>query len=564
MIQDQKTCQNCKQNFTIEPDDFSFYEKIQVPPPTFCWQCRFQRRCAYRNERKLYHGKSTKSGETIYTLYPPQAGLTLYSQKEWYSDDWDQMATGKEYDFSRHFFNQFFDLLKVSPIFASNCVQNTNSDYCANASYLKNCYLMFQISGAEDSAYGNAVDFSKNCFDNSHLMKSERCYMGFWLTNCYQTHFSSQCTDCHTMWFSKNCRGCSNCIGCVNLTNKNYHIFNQLYSKEEYAQRLANLKLNTWTGLQDFQKQAREFWLKFPNRFMQGLKNEHVTGDYINNSKNVQYGYLVREGRDLKYCQYLQIPKNEDCYDLTMWGEDNSLCYENMGTGLGYKLMFSVECWDARDVYYCHSCFSCKDCFGCVGLRNKQYCILNRQYTREDYEALQAKIRKHMDDIPYIDAQGHVYKFGEFFPIELSPYGFNSDVMNDHFPTQKEDAIAQGYRWTDINLKEYDTDIAAADLPDAIENVGDDIVDKIIACAQCKRAYRLIERELGFLRNEKIPIPRTCVECRHKYRIDQRNKTPLYHRACMKPGCTNEFETSYAPDRPEIVYCERCYQQEVI
>ena len=28
--------------------------------------------------------------------------------------------------------------------------------------------------------------------------------------------------------------------------------------------------------------------------------------------------------------------------------------------------------------------------------------------------------------------------------------------------------------------------------------------------------------------------------------------------------CPNEFETTYSPDRPEIVYCEQCYQQEVV
>jgi len=31
----------------------------------------------------------------------------------------------------------------------------------------------------------------------------------------------------------------------------------------------------------------------------------------------------------------------------------------------------------------------------------------------------------------------------------------------------------------------------------------------------------------------------------------------------MKDGCTNEFETPYAPDRPEIVYCEECYNKEI-
>ncbi len=27
-------CQNCHQEFIIEPEDFDFYEKIQVPAPT--------------------------------------------------------------------------------------------------------------------------------------------------------------------------------------------------------------------------------------------------------------------------------------------------------------------------------------------------------------------------------------------------------------------------------------------------------------------------------------------------------------------------------------------------
>src|SRR3989344_6230508 len=294
-----KNCQNCKKDFTIEPEDFVFYEKIKVPPPTFCWLCRFQRRCAYRNERSLKKTKSAKSGKDIFTLYPPTAGLTLYSQEEWYGDDWDQMATGRDVDYTRPFFNQLFELFKVAPIFCRNVVQVTNSEYCANASYLKNCYLLFQVSNTEDSAYGNAVDYSKNCFDNSHLMKCERCYMGFWLTNCYQCHYCTQCTDCHTMWFSKNCRGSSNCIGCVNLTNKNYCIFNEQYTKEEYAKRLAQIKLNTWSGLQKLQKQARNFWLKFPNKFLQGVKNENVTGEYITNSKNCHYCYLIREGKDL-------------------------------------------------------------------------------------------------------------------------------------------------------------------------------------------------------------------------------------------------------------------------
>ncbi len=573
MSEETLICQNCKQPFSIEPDDFVFYEKINVPPPTFCWQCRFQRRCAYRNERSLKKQKSAKSGKDIFTLYPSQVGLTLYSQEEWYSDDWDQMATGRDYDFSRPFFDQIFELFRQAPIFCRNVVQVMNSDYCVNASYLKNCYLLFQVSGAEDSAYGNAVDYSKNCYDNSHLMKCERCYQGFWLTNCYQTFYSSQCIDSHGMWFSKNCRGCSNCVGCANLTGKQYCIFNEQYTKEEYEKLVAEMRLNTYSGLQKLQKKAREFWLKFPNKFMQGIKNENVTGEYITNSKNVQYGYLVREGRDLKYCQYQQIPKNEDCYDITIWGENNQLCYENMGAGMAFGLKFSVECYEnTRDVEYSFSCVSCQDCFGCVGLRKKQYCIFNKQYSKEEYETLRAKIIQHMNEMPYTDKGGRVYKYGEFFPIEKSPYGYNSDMMNDHFPTEKEKALAQGYAWTDADSKEYETTLEASTLPDAIEDAHDEITKELIACIECKRAYRIIANELGFLRTEKIPLPRTCLNCRHNYRIAQRNRTPLYHRTCMcsqthpqhDGQCSNEFETSYSPERKEIVYCESCYQAEVV
>jgi len=33
-------------------------------------------------------------------------------------------------------------------------------------------------------------------------------------------------------------------------------------------------------------------------------------------------------------------------------------------------------------------------------------------------------------------------------------------------------------------------------------------------------------------------------------------------RNCAK--CEKEIETAYRPDQKEIVYCEQCYQQEVV
>ena len=83
---------------------------------------------------------------------------------------------------------------------------------------------------------------------------------------------------------------------------------------------------------------------------------------------------------------------------------------------------------------YCISCFGSHDCFGCVGLRNKSYCILNTQYTKEEYEELVPRIIIHMMK------NG---EWGEFFPSSMSPFGYNETVATEYFPREKEEALVE-------------------------------------------------------------------------------------------------------------------------
>jgi hypothetical protein len=175
-----------------------------------------------------------------------------------------------------------------------------------------------------------------------------------------------------------------------------------------------------------------------------------------------------------------------------------------------------------------------------------------------------------MNDMPYIDSLGRIYKYGEFFPSELSPFCYNETIAQEYFPLTKEQAKGQGYKWKDKEEKNYNIDILSKDLSDNIKDVNDDIIGKVIGCEhngtcnhKCTEAYKLIPEELLFYKRMNLPLPRLCPNCRHYERLAQRNPMKLWHRSCMKPGCTNTFETSYAPERPEIVYCEKCYQGEV-
>ncbi|NVN96858.1 hypothetical protein HXX01_01275 [Candidatus Nomurabacteria bacterium] len=583
---ENRICQNCKKDFIIEPDDFSFYEKIKVPPPTWCPECRFQRRCLFRNERKLFRNIDGFTGKPILSLYPPEAEFPVYEDSYWSSDNWDPFSYGVDFDRSKPFLTQLYELNLRVPHPRSDAINMVRSDYSANAADLKNCYLIFNATSTEDSAYGNAVDYCKNCFDNSHISSSERCYESFWLNKCYDTNFSSECDECVSVYFSKNCVGCSNCFGCVNLRNKTYCYFNEQLSKEEYQEKIKNLELSKWSNIQKVKEKSELFWLDFPVKYVQGIKNYDCSGEYISNSKNVRNSYLVRGGEDLKYVHYSQTTGCRDSMDTTVSGLNSELIYECMTCGWNSsQARFSFECWDGGiDFEYSMFCGKkANHVFGSVSINSGDYVILNKKYHKEEFYKLRDEIRKHMDEMPYVDKRGRVYKYGEFFPPEFSPFAYNDTITPEHFPLSKDEIISYGANWYEIPKTEYNTTINSSDIPDDIRDVKDEIVKEIISCEKCNRAYKIIPEELQFLRQNNLPIPHSCVDCRHKERISQRNKSKLYRRKCNcngecssnnnydntiehfhgKDQCKVEFETSYAPDRPEIVYCEKCYQQEV-
>ena len=69
MNSQNKVCQNCKIEFTIEPEDFEFYKKVGVPAPTFCPECRMQRRMAFRNEVNLHKRKDSLTGKINFSMF---------------------------------------------------------------------------------------------------------------------------------------------------------------------------------------------------------------------------------------------------------------------------------------------------------------------------------------------------------------------------------------------------------------------------------------------------------------------------------------------------------------
>ncbi|MEK7138011.1 MAG: hypothetical protein AAB787_00740 [Patescibacteria group bacterium] len=590
MKSETRNCQNCQKDFTIEPDDFTFYEKIQVPPPTWCPKCRIIRRMSWRNSWHLYKRPEALSGEIIFSAFPPESPVKIYDRDYWWSDAWDPTEYAKDIDWSKPFFDQLKELTKEVPFAAHSTVSNINCDYCTNASWIKNCYFTRAASHTEDSAYLIWDNGSKSCLDSHMTEKCELSYGNVNAIRCYKTVSSVNCEDCQNIILSKDCVGCSNCVGCIGLRNKNYHIFNIPYSKEDYEKKIQELSLGSWQSYQNLRKQTTEFWLKFPVKYLQGVQNSNVSGDYIYNSKNVQHSYRVSNTEDSKYCMNLLDGPIKDCYDYANWGAGSELIYDSLVCGnQTYNLKFCWNCHTStKNTEYSLWYHSSSDLFGCVGLKKKQYCILNKQYSKEEYEKLIPQLKKHMTNMPYVDKMGRIYAYGEFFPSEMSPFPYNVSEAHEFFPKTKAEAQAENLMWKEEEKRSYNITLKSDDLTDNINDTKDNILNETIECEhagncsdECTSAFKIISQELQFLKRLGIPLPRLCPNCRHYERLTHRNLPEFYQRQCQCEGktgktyqntathfhsedkCPNEFETSYAPDRPEIVYCEQCYQSEV-
>ena len=517
---------------------------------------------AWYGYRILYKRKCDFTGENIITIYHPDLPYKVYKQDIWWSDKWNPKSYGKDYDFSRSFFEQYKELLDEVPRAALHTEYTTmvNSEYCNAASFQKNGYLCFKHIKGEDSAYTNVALNTKDSLDLAYSSDPELCYEIVDVRQCFQTFFSQDCESCSNIYFGRDLVNCTDCFGCTSMRNKSHCIFNEEYTKEEYDKKIQEFNLGSRKNLEKFKKQAYENSLKYPRRAIQSRNNTNVSGDYVYNSRNAHNVYFVADSENVRYCQLFIKGGTNNSYDFTAFGSTSEWVYEATWTGYNTSnVKFSVWNYRNHDTEYTFGCHGSEYLFGCVGLNKASYCIFNKQYTKEEYFPMMDKIKKHMSEMPFFDRRGLKHGYGGQIPVDLCPWAYNESTAYEFFPITKEEAIAKGFTWRDPDPREYLD--ATMQVPDHIKDVTDEILKAILKCIDCGKNYQIIQKELQFLKRFNLPIPDHCPLCRDRARIRQLNPMQMSDRACMK--CNMAIKTSYAPDRPEIVYCETCYKQEV-
>ena len=552
----QKNCKNCQAQFEITDEDLKFYDKISpvfddrkylVPPPTLCPDCRQQRRFSFRNERYLFKRKCDLCNKSMVSFFDKHVKFPVYCVDCWWSDKWDPYKYGKDFDFSRPFFDQFQDLMNSVPQAGLLQLNNENSEYNSLLAFSKNTYMSPGSYHMEDCYYVSKSEYCKNCLDSNFIDHMELASGCINCGQCYNVHNLINCKNCSGSSYMQDCRGCQNCFMCVGVVQKQYYFKNKQYTQSEYEE-IKN-KYKTYSE-EELLNEFLEFSLKIPKKYQNQINCQNSSGDYIQNCKNAIECYDCFDVEDCKYL-YGNVDV-KDSMDITMHDKEIEMCYEVCSGGEKNRNMkFSFCSIAGSDSDYLYSCFYLSDSFGCDGIHNHNTnCILNKKYSQDEYYALKEKIIKYMIETK---------EYGEFFPTSISPHYYNESTSQDYFPMKREEALKRGYKWRDSNAKEFMKSDYSIQLD--IKEMPDSILDETLSCKECNYNYKIIHQELELHRKLNVPISSYCPNCRYRRLLALKNPRKLWKRQCNK--CQKDIQSTYSPDKNEIVCCEECYFKEI-
>ncbi len=552
----QKVCAKCQADFIVYSEDLALLEKlspefggkkVMLPPPTHCPDCRLQRRTAHRNQIYVYQRPDSITGEAIFSMWNNNAPFPVIHNDRWWNIEYDMHAGAQDYDFNRSFFEQFTEVRNASTHPARSISKDENSDYSNNATAIRNCYLVFNATETEDCLCCEDPWFSKDCLDCNGIPNCELCYDCTSCFQCYGLQSSQFCIGSRHSYFLLNCNSCEYCFGCVNLRHAKYCMFNEQLTKEEYEQRMAELDLSSYSQRQAIAKRCEDFFIQHPRPHVFGMSYENSTGNFLRECNDVHHCFITSGAENVRYCHTIR----EDCKDMMDHNNVGIRCeltYECSVCGVdANNLQFTHNCWgNVTNLLYSSFCVGVSDLFGCVALQKKQYCILNKQYTEEQYNSLVPKIIEHMRSMG---------EWGEFFPMELSATPYNQSFAQRLYPLTKTEVNADGLEWLEETQADHNQKIA--ELPDGLPQTDESIVT---TSTKSGKIFNISAREISMLRMLNAPLPRTTYDERINSRAAYYGPPALFERTCPKSGKT--IHTNISPETPWIVWDKDVYEQE--
>jgi hypothetical protein len=548
----------CEGEFKIEKEDIEFLKLLRAPAPNFCPTCRRMRRLIHMGWSQLFKRKCDAPGhnETLISVFSKECPFPVYDYKYFTEDEFDPFAFGVDYQKDKRPMDQLAQLRNKFPMpsFLNRDPSSVNSEYSNGGRDLKNGYYVMACYHVEDAWYSLMVNKSRNVMDSYTIIDSEFIYDSVNSDHLYKSsfvYFSSNCTD---SMFLFDCRNCQDCFGCVNLRNKRYCVYNEQLTKEQYENFVNSITSFSRKSLNESKEKFWKLVKKLPANGPRIIASNNVAGIKIVNSRNLFDVIEVDNSENIRHADGGNHHK--DSMDFLYSGGHSSLLY--MCTNIGSqssRVKFSVSSKFCTECEFIFNSKNLNNCFMCFGLQNKSYCVLNKQYSEEEYFKIVDEIKTEMlKRGEYSDGPG----------LEFSAQSYNFSIGQILYSLTSE----QVEKFGGYIAKEPETNVGNMEvlgtnqIPQTITEVTDDILNKAIKCEVTDRPFRIISSELSFLRRMGIPLPtiHPSVRMENRWRISPVGKK--YNAICIK--CKNKMETLFDPKDGFNLYCDECYKREVI
>lgn len=548
---------HCTGTFGIEEGDIEFLRMLRVPPSNYCPTCRRMRRMVHMGVNRLFKRPCQAPGhnETVISSFSEQCPFPVYDYKYFISDEFDPFSYGRVYEGGSPL--EFLFALRAlfpMPSFLNRDPSCINSEYSSGGRNTKNAYYASGCYGSEDIWYSNMAGDSRSVMDSRLIHSSELVYGSLKCEHLYKTsfaYFSSNCSDCT---FIFDCKNCSDCFGCVNVRNGRYQVFNQQLSKEEYEAFIASVMPLSRSMIAEL---SERFWAlvkSLPMNASHNIGSSNVSGVGIEFSQDL---YDCVEAKNCQHMRYVDSGlSHKDSMDVLFSGGYSHHLYGTINIGSHSSgVRFSVSSKFCTDCEFIFNSKNLTNCFMCFGLQNKSYCILNTQYSEDEYYKIVDIIKSEMlTRGEYSDPLGFEFAAQAYnFSLSAIPYPLSSEEIKvlGGYSADEPDTNATGI-----------TVLKASDVPDVIDAVSDDILEEAIACSATGRPFRIVSTELAFYRRMKLPIPvvHPSVRLEDQYRMAQHGKT--YKTTCVH--CGTIIDSMFDPNDGFVLYCETCFQREVV
>lgn len=570
-----KNCEYCLQDYPLYESEKKAYDKEEFIYSKICPDCTFRVCNYFLNDKYLYKRKCDKTKKDMVSIYAPGSQLKIFESdiyKKMMSEDyWLTYSKDINDDITLDFKNLFLEFPKQSRDIHSWL---ENALYSSHTWWAKNVYLSYWVFvDCEDIYYSFSVwRWCKNVFNSYKVSWSNNIYYSSLITKSYEIIYSHNIINSNFLFFCENITNCSNCIFCCNLANKDYCIFNKQYSKEKYL--VIEKKIRS--EIKDYDR-----FLYYKDLYNDFLERESINeACIINNSEkacwdnifdstnlsNCFYLYWTSDSCNCMNCSTFEWIKNTNLFNLIeAWPAENCIWVVSVWwwDSPSTNIYFSQYCsWASSKLYYCFDIVSCKECIFCIWLRNKEFCILNKQYTKEDYFIKKEKIKNDLIKI---------WKWWDFIWFDFIKFPYNDTLAYDYFkinkiifPDWEEQIIDKNSYWTveilsddfisdatidfwswkkhnikwrtkdrEINIPSQAETINAKDLPNTFE-VDEDILKKVIICEKSQRPFKIMPLELEFIKKRNLPIPRIHYELRTEELLKKRPIWKLHLRKSSK------------------------------